>query len=216
MTPARWCFGDDPAAVCEMLSAGNVIAIPTESSYGLAADPANPEAVARVFAIKGRSDAKALPVVASDEDRLPAGAHLRPGLESRLAALWPAALTLVLDLDRPLAAAAGGRTLAVRVPAHEPLRSLLSITGPLTATSANRSGQAAAVTPEEIERGFRGSHAPALIVDGGKLAGGPPSTLLRVEANGWRMLRRGAVSEARIQAWLSGSSTAIVENSADG
>lgn len=226
MKPRRWEFGDDPAPVLEVLRAGGVVAIPTESSYGLAVDPENPEAVARVFELKGRPGDKPLPVVAAAADAMPPGCRIRAGLESKLAGLWPAALTLVLNLDpqRQLAAAAGRSTLAVRVPGHRRLRELLTVTGLLTATSANRAGDRPLLDPVEVDELLAGGSGPSLLVDGGRLPGGPPSTLVRVEADGWHLLRSGAVAEAAIEATLGmparvarpRPSTGFVENSADG
>ena len=217
MTVPRWRFGEDPGPVIDVVAAGGVIAIPTESSYGLAVDPANPEAVARVFALKGRPDEKALPVVTASIDVLPV--HLHPGPETNLAALWPAALTLVLDLDRSLAAAGDGETLAVRVPDHSGLLELLRVTGPLTATSANRSGRPPALAPGDAADLLAAGDAPGLVVDAGELPGGPPSSLVRVDGVECRVLRQGAVPEATIrtaaEAPLAASSTGFVENSAD-
>lgn len=226
MSVERWRFGDDPEPVLRVLGAGGVVAVPTESSYGLAVDPANPEAVRRVFQLKGRASDKPLPLVVASAEDLPPGCRLRPGLESALAELWPSALTLVLDLDprQPLAAAAGHLTLAVRVPEHRRLRDLLTLTGPLTATSANRASERALIDPGEVSELLTGAAVPSLLVEDGRLPGGLPSTLVRVEADGWYLLRRGAVAEAVIEAAAgvpagdapTRSSTAFVENSADG
>ena len=211
-----WRFGDDPAVVREVVAAGGVVALPTESSYGLAVDPANPLAVEHVFRLKGRAPDKRLPVIAADRGGLPSAARVRSGIESLLAGLWPAPLSLVLDVDQPLAAAGDGGTLAVRVPAHDDLRELLQATGPLTATSANRSGETPALEPETAGRLLRSAECTTLLVDGGRLPGGPPSTLVRVDGDRWHVLRPGALSEDWIRERVGRSSTAFVENSADG
>lgn len=226
MRPRRWQFGDDPDEVRGVLAGAGVVAIPTESSYGLAVDATNPEAVARVFELKGRPGDKPLPVVVASADAMPPGCRVMAGLESKLAALWPAPLTLVLNLDprRPIAAAAGRPTLAVRVPEHRRLRELLTVTGPLTATSANRAGGRPLLEPDEVCELLSASPTPSLLVDDGRLAGGPSSTLVRVDAGSWRLLRRGAVEEATLEAAAgvpaslgpAPPSTGFVENSADG
>ncbi len=196
--PRRWRWGDPVAPLRELLAAGGVLAIPTESSYGLAVDPRNRQGVEAVYAIKGRERGKPLPVVAAD-----AAQALALGVERspRLAAaesLWPAPLTVLLGLSVPLAAAAGGATLAVRVPAHRRLRGLLADLGfAVTATSANRSGEPPILDPRALGPLFSGR--PAAIVDDGVLRGGPPSTLIDWTAGGaLRILRRGAFPESRL------------------
>lgn len=177
-----WRWGDPFAALAERLARGGMLAIPTESSYGLAVDPRNPEAVARVYGVKGRDAGKPLPVVAAGVEQL---ALLGIDREDRdvatalehLARIWPAPLTAVLPVTRPLPASAGAGTLAVRVPAHEGLRRLLGELGtPLTATSANPAGEAPVLDPLTVADLLAGEDAA--VVDGGRLPGGPPSTLV--------------------------------------
>jgi L-threonylcarbamoyladenylate synthase len=165
--------------------------VPTESSYGLAVDPRDASAVEAVYRVKERERGKPLPVVAASVAQL---ASLPLDLETdgaqKAAAIWPAPLTVLLPLRAPLPAAAGEATLAVRVPAYAPLRELLAALGtPLTATSANRSGEAPLLDPWQVALLLQGTDA--LVVDGGLLAGGPPSTLAVWEQGGWRVLRRG-------------------------
>ena len=174
------------------LAAGGVLAIPTESSYGLAADPRVLAGVEQIFEIKGRPAEKALPVVVADLDQARAlGARTEPWQVDLLTGWWPAPLTAVLPLDAPLPASGGKRTLAVRIPAHAGLRTLLRGLGfGLTATSANRSGEPPIVTVGELEGLLTGS--PAILVDGGDLPGGPPSTLISWMRGELEILRRGA------------------------
>jgi len=175
----------------EDVRAGSVLAIPTESSYGLAVDPRNAAAVLRVFAIKGRDGAKPLLVVAANRGQLEdLGVSVSGERLERFLALWPAPLTVTLPLRTPLPASAGAATLAVRVPAHPELRDLLGATGPLTATSLNRSGAAPCEDPDEVERAF-GSEVDVL-VDAGRTSGGPPSTLLDATVEPPQVLRAGA------------------------
>ncbi|HEX9304338.1 MAG TPA: L-threonylcarbamoyladenylate synthase [Thermoanaerobaculia bacterium] len=174
-----------------VLARGGVAAVPTETFYGLAADPTNETGVSRVFAIKGRDDGKPLLVLFSDPAQLDAlgVAAERPQLD-RFLAIWPAALTVVLPLRSPIAASRGGVTLALRMPAAPRLRELLSAVGPLTGTSANRSGDLPLGDPDAVERAF-GSDLD-LVVDGGPTAGGEPSTLIDATREPFRVLRRGA------------------------
>jgi L-threonylcarbamoyladenylate synthase len=176
------------AAVREALSRHGVIALPTETFYGLAVDPYDETAVARVFAIKGRDAAKALLVVVADVAQAEGVAALDEVRRAALAALWPAPLTVVLPARRPLAAA--GATVAVRVPAHPLLRSLLARVGPLTATSANRGGAPPCAAATAVRDAL--ADDVDLILDGGPTAGGSPSTLVDWTGDRPLLLRPGA------------------------
>jgi L-threonylcarbamoyladenylate synthase len=195
----RWRWGEPLEPLHALLDRGGVLAIPTESSYGLAADPLDAHGVAAVYRLKGRAGGKPLPVVAADLDQLAAlGLAVDEPLFRRLAAAWPAPLSLVVPAPRGLPAAAGGETLAVRLPGHPPLLRLLDMLGrPLTATSANRSGERPLTDPDELS-GLLAGH-DALIVDGGRLAGGPPSTLVALGGSELTVLRRGGYPMADLQ-----------------
>jgi L-threonylcarbamoyladenylate synthase len=191
-------FGDPVGPLQDLLRRGGILAIPTESSYGLGVDPWNPAGVEAVYRVKGREAGKALPVVIAGREQL-AGLGVDPDLYivERLLALWPAALTAVLPVERPLPASAGERTLAVRVPDHPALRELLAALGTgLTATSANRSGGEPILDPAGVEELLAGEDA--MVVDGGVLAGGPPSTLVAIEEGGPKVLRTGKFPAGRL------------------
>ncbi len=206
-----WHWGDPIAPLRDLLRRGGVLAIPTESSYGLAADPRNPAGVGAIYRIKGRETGKALPVVVAGREQLaPLGINL--GADSnlyiveRLFALWPAPLTVLLPISRPLPAAGGENRLAVRVPEHGKLRELLAALGHgLTATSANRSGGEPILDPEAAAELLAGEDA--MVVDGGVLPGGPPSTLVAIEEGGIAVLRTGRFPAGRLQEALVQSST---------
>ena len=191
MAPSRplWRWDDDPAELRAVLDRGGVLGIPTESSYGLGADPTDERGVAAIFRVKGRSAGQSLPVVVADlEQAFALGVdRATPGLET-VAAWWPAALSLIVPLTRPLPAAAGG-SLALRVPDHPRLVGLLRRLGPLTATSANRSGEPPLLDPASTARLLAATESR--VVDDGTLAGGAPSTLLRWEGGGFRVVRAG-------------------------
>lgn len=207
-----WRAGDAIAPLRAAVARGAVLAIPTESSYGLAVDPRSARGVEAIYAIKGRPADAALLVVGHELAAFGAlGVELDSPAARRLAALGPAALTAVLPLGRPLPASAGARSLAVRVPAHAALRALLAELGPLTATSANRSGAAPIVDPAALPALLAG--ADAWIVDGGVLAGGPPSTLVDLRGTP-RVLREGAFPAARALDWFVGNERSTTENSA--
>jgi L-threonylcarbamoyladenylate synthase len=202
-TPRLWRFGEDPAPLRELLARGGILAIPTESSYGLAADPRNPVGVEAIFAAKGRAASKPLPVVVAGVSQLP---DLGIATDSPAVAgaqrWWPAALSVLLPFEATpepspgLPAAAGADSLAVRVPARPDLRELLAVLGPLTATSANLSGQPPILEPFAALELLRG--CDAMVIDGGRLPGGAPSTLVEWTAAGWRVLRAGSFSHPQL------------------
>ncbi len=208
MSPLIWRFGEPVAPLAALLGRGGVLAVPTESSYGLAADPRNPEGVAAVYRIKAREAGKPLPVVVAGLDRL-AGLGIDPDLPilAVLARHWPGPLTAVLPISRPLPAAAGAGSLAVRVPGHAPLRTLLRELGAdLTATSANPSGGAPATEPAAAAALLSGEDGA--LVDGGPLPGGPPSTLVRWTPEGLEVLRPGGLPADRLAALLAAAAEA--------
>jgi len=194
------------AELTEHLDRGGVLAIPTESSYGLAVDPRSTAGVAAVYRIKQREAGKPLPVVAADRAQI-AALGVAPALPDldRLERIWPAPVTAILPLLPPasLPAAAGEGTVAVRVPAHAGLRQLLArLARPLTATSANRSGEPPVLDPRRAAELLAGAdpagpHAP-VVIDGGSLPGGAPSTIVRIRGAHLDVLREGVVPAAEL------------------
>lgn len=186
---------------------GGVIAVPTDTLYGLAADPFNAAAVARVFAIKGRSAGRALPLIAADTVQITA--HIGPltPMAQRLAArFWPGPLTLLVPAPAALVAEVAGGTgrVGVRVPGDAIARAICaSADRPVTATSANMSGQPATADPDEVERTL--GDTVDLLLDTGRTPGGEPSTILDVTNltdGAPRVIRAGAVSWDEIQRCL--------------
>ena len=170
------------------------MAIPSESSYGLAVDPGNRAGVEAVYRLKRRDAGKPLLVVGADADQLTGWIDTDSPALAALRGLWPAPLTAILPLrpdGPPPPASAGGSTLAVRVPAHDRLRALLQELGSaVTATSANLAGEAPVLDPSELPKLLAGERA--MIVDDGVLPGGPPSTLVLADDDQLRVLRQGA------------------------
>ncbi len=182
---------EEVAAFTALLSRGGVAAIPTETFYGLAADPKSETGVRRVLALKRRGAAKPLLVLFGARRQLaPLGVAASPATLDRFFAIWPAPLTVVLPLLGPIPASRDAFSLGVRMPAHDGLRDLLARVGPVTGTSLNRSGQAPCSDPDEAA-----GLAPGeidVLVDGGRTAGGLPSTLLDATVDPPRVLREGA------------------------
>lgn len=195
---AFWRFGEAVAPLAALLDRGGILAVPTESSYALGVDPLSPVGVAAVFRVKGRRGGRPLPIVFSQPAQLlslgvdPEGPAVR-----RAAELWPAPLSVLLPTAALVPAAAGSGTLAVRVPDHPGLQALLDALGrPLTATSANRSGGEPILDPGAAAALLAGEDA--VVVDGGKLPGGPPSTIVAFTAGGVEVIRRGRFPVNRV------------------
>ncbi|MFQ5876862.1 MAG: L-threonylcarbamoyladenylate synthase [Acidobacteriota bacterium] len=178
-----------------LIQSARLVAYPTETFYGLAADPRSLEAVERVFEAKGRPERMALPLIAADEPTVMTCARHFPEAAHRLAAaFWPGALTLVLPAsdDLPPLLLGGGHSVGVRISPHPVAAALARATGgPIIATSANRSGQAAPSTASEVEQALGDS--VALILDGGVTRGGAASTVLDLTVEPPRVIRSGAV-----------------------
>ncbi len=189
----------------EILKGGGVAAIPTDTLYGLAVDAFNPQAVARIFSIKGREAGRALPLVAASAAQVREWIGEMTPLGVRLAErFWPGPLTLVTRAPVELAegVADARQKVGIRVPAHAVTRALCAAVGrPLTATSANISGQPATGDPDEVARGL-GAQLD-LVVDAGAAAGGAPSTIVDVTGAAPKLLRAGAVEWERVLACLS-------------
>ncbi len=128
--------------------------------------------------------------MASAEDLPGLGVVAPPAAFARIREIWPAPLTVVFALREGLPCTSGERSLAVRVPAHPELRRLLARTGPLTGTSANRSGEPPAVTAAAVEAAL--GTGIDVLVDGGKTPGGLPSTIVDARVDPPAVLRRGA------------------------
>jgi L-threonylcarbamoyladenylate synthase len=182
---------DETARLRRILQGGGVAAIPTETFYALATDPASVAGVERIFRIKGREDGKPLLVLFSERAHL---AALKIAADSATLqsffGIWPAALTVVLPLAGPIAASRGSGALAVRMPADVSVRALLAAVGPLTGTSANRSGEPALSDPDAVAAAL--GNEIDVLVDGGGTPGGQPSTLLDATQTPAIVLRAGA------------------------
>lgn len=193
---------DDPEARAEVLDAlgqGWVVAIPTDTVYGLAADPSQPEAVERLFQLKQRPADVALPVlVASIDQAQTLTGRFEPAAERLAAKFWPGPLTLVVprrhafkvDLGGPPAAR---HTVGVRWPDHAFTQALCESFGPLAVTSANLHGQPPATTAEAVALTFAASEELAITIDGGPCAGGVPSTVVECRGPASKCLREGAL-----------------------
>ncbi|MGH9488572.1 MAG: L-threonylcarbamoyladenylate synthase [Terriglobales bacterium] len=196
--------GDIIPELRQHLDAGGVAALPTDTLYGLAAHALCRSAIARVFAIKGRSPDKPLPLVVRDRDQASAlAARLPPWFDQLAAAFWPGPLTLILPAAAhvPAELTAGSGGIAVRQPDLPFLQTLLqALDYPLTATSANRSGAPACRTAAEVAAQL-GEDCP-LVVDGGPSPSGRPSTIVDLCGLAPRLLREGAIAASLLAPYL--------------
>ena len=191
------------AEATALLKAGGIVAVPTETVYGLAADSASAEAVAAIYRAKGRPDFN--PLIVHVPGRAAAGRLARfDDLAGRLAAaFWPGPLTLVLPLAGGAqiapAVTAGLPTIAVRCPAHPAMQALLRTSGlALAAPSANRSGGVSPTSASHVAASL-GAAVP-LILDAGSCTAGIESTIVAVREGGWQLLRPGPVTREMLEA----------------
>lgn len=188
-----------------VIEADGIVALPTDTLYGLAVNPFHPAAVARVFAAKGRAAERALLLIAADVEQIER--HIGPlssQAQSLASAFWPGPLTLLMSAPATLAAgvASTDGTVGVRVPAHTIARELCRACGvPLTATSANLSGAEAPSRPADVERSL--SDRIDLLIDAGTTPGGPPSTIVDVSGHLPKLVRAGAISWDEIRERLT-------------
>ena len=180
----------------ECLKSGGIIAIPTDTVYGLAADPFNPDAVQRLYTVKGRPDGKPIPLVLSSVTDIQRVAQNLPGFFFHLTErFWPGGLTIVIEArDLLPVLTAGGNTVGVRIPDNPLLLQILrAFGGPAAITSANLSGEPPATSPEEI--GEELASRIDMIVDGGKTPGPIPSTVYDISVSPPVIRRHGVISE---------------------
>ena len=195
------------------LQGGAIVALPTETVYGLAARADSDEAVAAIYRAKGRPDFNPLIVHVADVAAAQALVQVDARARALADAFWPGPLTMVLPrrADSGLAAAvtAGLPTVAIRCPAHPVMRAVLEQSGlPLAAPSANRSGGVSPTTAQHVAASL-GARV-GLIVDGGECRAGIESTIVALrDDGGWQILRPGPITAADVAKVLGqGGSTA--------
>ena len=187
----------------DILRKGGVIAVPTDTLYGLAASTSSESAVRRIFCLKGRSAGAAMPVLIDTPDRVEQCAVSVPDAAwSLMRSFWPGALTIVLRRSHqiPPIVSGGLDTVALRVPAHHVPRALVGeLDTPITGTSANLTGHEGLTTAAAVRRVF--GRKVDLVVDG-QAGVGLPSTVVDLTGPDPSVLRVGAVPTADIEAVL--------------
>lgn len=193
------------AAAARLLRAGSLVALPTETVYGLAARADSSAAVAQIYQAKGRPDFNPLIVHVPDLAAAEQIARFDKRARQLAQAFWPGALTMVLPLREEAgiapAVTAGLPTIALRCPAHPAMRAVLEAAGlPLAAPSANRSGGVSPSRAEHVAASL--GEAVGLVLDGGACAAGIESTIVVLREDGWEVLRPGPVTAQQIAAVL--------------
>ncbi len=220
MTAARVVADDGAgrAAAIDVLRDGGLVALPTDTVYGIAVALGTPGGIGRLFAAKGRPPDRAIMLLLADAAQAGEIGQLSAAAAALAAACWPGGLTVVVPqrADRPLPGelTGGAATIGLRVPDHGAPRALAAAVGPLPTTSANRSG-----VPEA--RDAAGIIAQLgedvdLVLDGGPAHGGPASTVVDCTEDRLRILRVGAIPVARIAEVLEAAGLAGALPATDG
>ena len=191
-----------------LLKRGGVVAIPTDTVYGLVADVLRDAAVKKIFRIKARSHLKAIPIFVRDIAQAKQYAYIDPKLTRILHEIWPGPTTVVLRKKGGLSQLVTGseRTVGLRIPDDPFLAALLvAFPNPITGTSANLSGMEPARSAVEVQNTFKNSLArPDLIIDRGELAPSPASTVLDLtNPRTPKIVRMGAASPGKLMELLA-------------
>jgi L-threonylcarbamoyladenylate synthase len=183
-----------------ILKKGGIVAFPTDTVYGLGADPLNEQAVDRIYKVKKRPHNLSLPLLLADKSDLLKVASVVPEIAWQLAERFlPGGLTLVLIKSPwvPRSVTAGGDTVAVRIPDHPvPIALIRGLGTPIVGTSANLSGKPSPVTAEEVREQL--GDEVDFIIDCGRCPGGTESTVLDVSSEVPTLMREGAIPKVEI------------------
>ena len=201
----------DPAAIryaAEFIRRGELVAIPTDTFYGIAADPFNLSAVDQIYRVKGRPETRALPILVNTVAQAMSLARDVPYSFHKLAAkFWPGPLTLLVEASTgvPLKVTANTGSVALRWPNSPIVNALIDLVkGPITGTSGNISGQPACATAVELLEQM-GDRLP-LIIDAGETPGNLASTIVKLEFDDWAVMREGVITEQAIREALEDDS----------
>ena len=196
---ARIVADDGPgrALAIGALEAGRLVALPTDTVYGIGVALQAPGGIERLFAAKGRPPEKGVVLLVADHRQVAEVAEPNAAFEVLAAAFWPGGLTLIArardDASLPAALTGGAPTVGLRLPAHDAPRALAAALGPLPVTSANRSGEPDALDAPGVLAALGGAPDLALILDGGPARIGAPSSVVDCSVSPPRLLRVGAL-----------------------
>jgi L-threonylcarbamoyladenylate synthase len=195
----EWMSINDPSApqrTAEVLGEGGIVILPTDTVYGVAADPWQPRAVAALYDAKHRPPDRAIPILLADFDHIRLVATNIPEAAHKLAkAFWPGPLTIAVPRLPELPEIVSSLpTVGVRIPNHDAARAIIrAASGALAVTSANRSGQPDPIHAQEASDAL--GAAVALVLDGGACPGGIASTVVDVTGPALRIIRVGPLNE---------------------
>lgn len=182
----------------QILKSGGVVAIPTETAYGLAADSMNAAAIKKIFKIKGRINSKPISLIAASSQMVKKFFYLNKKEAALAKRYWPGALTLLLKPKKrfPSTLAGGAQKVAVRVSSSKVAAALSrALQRPITATSANISGRGECYSYEVVQSIFKKrKYKPDMIIDGGTLRHTKPSTIAEVRSQKIIILRKGPIA----------------------
>jgi tRNA threonylcarbamoyl adenosine modification protein (Sua5/YciO/YrdC/YwlC family) len=195
----------DPAVIryaADLIRRGELVAIPTDTFYGIAADPFNLAAVGQIYRVKGRPETRALPILVNTVAQAISLARDVPYTFHKLAAkFWPGPLTLLVEASTgvPLKITANTGNVALRWPKSVFVNALIDLVkGPITGTSGNISGQPACANAADLYEQM-GDRLP-LIIDAGETPGNLASTIVKLDGDDWAVMREGVISEDLIRA----------------
>jgi L-threonylcarbamoyladenylate synthase len=196
---------EHPSAIAhtlDILNHGGLVVFPTDTVYGLAALPFQPQSIERLYIVKGRSSQKAIAILLGKLSHLDQIASAMSPMAVRLAEhFWPGPLTLVVSRNPNLPdVLTPDNTIGVRMPDHPVALDLLRQSGPLAVTSANLSGRENTVSAQDVLNQLRGR--VHLVLDGGRIPGGVPSTVVDCTGAEPILLRKGPITLEAIQAAL--------------
>jgi L-threonylcarbamoyladenylate synthase len=195
------------AAAADVLRSGGIVALPTDTVYGIAVALETPGGVEALFAAKRRPPDKGIMLLLADATQAPEIGQWPPAAADLAAAFWPGGLTVIVpqrpDVPLPAALTGGASTIGLRVPDHPAPRALAAAVGPIPTTSANVSGVPEARDAAGIVDQL--GEAVDLVLDGGPAHGGPASTVVDCTVEPPRILRVGAVPAAEIERVLGRS-----------
>jgi L-threonylcarbamoyladenylate synthase len=188
-----------------VLRSGGIVALPTDTVYGIAADLAVPGAIDKLFAAKRRPPDRGIVLLLAAADQAASVGVLGSAGQALAEACWPGGVTLVVPevpgARLPAVLSGGAGTIGIRVPDHPSPRAISAALGPLPTTSANRSGEPDACTAPEVLAAL--GDDVDLVLDGGRSPGGRPSTVVDLTTERPRIARHGAVPESRVRAVLA-------------
>ena len=183
-----------------LLRQGQLVCYPTDTVYGIGATASNEDAIRRLYAVKGRTPNKPLPLLIAEPADAGRYAEITPVAHRLMSRFWPGPLTIVLRKSAGLRsrALAGQNTVGLRVPDNDVPRSLVKMLGePLTGSSANRSGARPPVSAAEVA--FSLGEMVSLVIDGGRASGEVESTVVDVTGAAPVIVREGAVSREELE-----------------